>query len=215
MSSSSTRGRGGALYPSAQARAAHLLYFLIKDHPFADGNKRIGTLLFLEYLRRNGLIVRPDGTLRLDVSEEVRYGVEELAELLNREVGDPRDAVSRRTIRYFVQEGLLQEPYGGRGKHYGAEHLQRLRDIRELQKKGLSLSEVRDRLARPSRAAFAARAAGPAVPAPSSPWTRVELLPGVELHVSGRYRLPSAGELSELPEWCRRSLRRRGSEDPE
>lgn len=150
------------------------------------------------------------------MSEGVRYGVEELAELLNREVADPRDEVSRRTIRYFVQEGLLQEPYGlGRGKHYGAEHLQRLRDIRELQKKGLSLSEVRDRLARPSRAASATRASGPAVPASSSPWTRVELLPGVELHVSGRYRLPSAGELSELVEWCRRSLRPRADKDSE
>jgi len=150
------------------------------------------------------------------VGEEARYGVEELAELLNREVADPRDAVSRRTIRYFVQEGLLQEPYGlGRGKHYGAEHLQRLRDIRELQKKGLSLGEVRQRLARPPRAAALARPSGPAVPASSSPWTRVELLPGVELHVSGRYRLPGAREVAELAEWCRRSLHRRGSEDPE
>ncbi len=157
------------------------------------------------------------------VSEEARYGVEELAELLNREVADPRDEVSRRTIRYFVQEGLLQEPYGlGRGKHYGAEHLQRLRDIRELQKKGLSLSEVRERLARPSRGgadlrpsrAAAARPSGPAVSS-SSPWTRVELLPGVELHVCGQYRLPGARELVELVEWCRRSLRRGGSEDPE
>lgn len=42
------------LYPTAQVRAAHLLYFVIKDHPFSDGNKRVGTLLFLEYLRRNG-----------------------------------------------------------------------------------------------------------------------------------------------------------------
>ena len=54
-----------ALYPTAQARAAHLLYFVIKDHPFADGNKRIGTLLFLEYLRRNGMLARPDGRPRL------------------------------------------------------------------------------------------------------------------------------------------------------
>jgi prophage maintenance system killer protein len=56
---------GRPLYPSAQIRAAHLLYFLIKDHPFADGNKRIGTLLFLEYLRRNRLLMRPDGHPRL------------------------------------------------------------------------------------------------------------------------------------------------------
>ncbi len=56
---------GTRLYPSVQARAAHLLYFAIKDHPFSDGNKRIGTLLFLEYLRRNGALLRPDGGLRL------------------------------------------------------------------------------------------------------------------------------------------------------
>ena len=56
---------GEPLYPSAQARAAHLLYFVIKDHPFLDGNKRIGTLLFLEYLRRNGLLTRVDGSPRL------------------------------------------------------------------------------------------------------------------------------------------------------
>ena len=38
--------------------------FVIKDHPFADGNKRIGTLLFLEYLRRNGMLTRADGRPR-------------------------------------------------------------------------------------------------------------------------------------------------------
>ena len=56
---------GEPLYPSVQARAAHLLYFVIKDHPFGDGNKRIGTLLFLDYLRRNGLLLRADGEPRL------------------------------------------------------------------------------------------------------------------------------------------------------
>jgi len=56
---------GERLYPSAQDRAAHLLYFVIKDHPFGDGNKRIGTLLFLEYLRRNDLLLRANGAPRL------------------------------------------------------------------------------------------------------------------------------------------------------
>jgi prophage maintenance system killer protein len=56
---------GAPLYPSAQSRAAHLLYFVIKDHPFADGNKRIGALLFLEYLRRHDLLWRPNGQPRL------------------------------------------------------------------------------------------------------------------------------------------------------
>ncbi len=62
---------GVALYRSAQARAAHLLYFLIKDHPFVDGNKRIGTLLFLEYLRRNDLLRLSSGLLRLPDSAMV------------------------------------------------------------------------------------------------------------------------------------------------
>ena len=53
---------GEVLYPSVQSRAAHLLYFVIKDHPFADGNKRIGSFLFLLYLIRNGLLARTDGT---------------------------------------------------------------------------------------------------------------------------------------------------------
>lgn len=41
---------GDYLYPSIEEKAAHLLYFIIKDHLFTDGNKRIGSLLFLCYL---------------------------------------------------------------------------------------------------------------------------------------------------------------------
>ena len=62
---------GELLYPTAQVRASHLLYFLIKDHPFTDGNKRIGTLLFLEYLRRHGLLWGADGGARLPDSAMV------------------------------------------------------------------------------------------------------------------------------------------------
>ncbi|EKD37965.1 MAG: hypothetical protein ACD_75C00924G0005 [uncultured bacterium] len=46
---------GQDLYPSIEEKAAHLLYFAIKDHPFSDGNKRIGSFLFLLYLQSNGL----------------------------------------------------------------------------------------------------------------------------------------------------------------
>jgi prophage maintenance system killer protein len=56
---------GRPLYPSVQLRAANLLYFVIKDHPFSDGNKRIGSLLFLEYLARNRLLARADGAQRI------------------------------------------------------------------------------------------------------------------------------------------------------
>ncbi len=46
---------GESLYRSPEEKAAHLLYFIVKDHPFTDGNKRIGSLLFLLYLKQEGL----------------------------------------------------------------------------------------------------------------------------------------------------------------
>ena len=46
---------GEPLYRTREEKAADLLYFLVKDHPFTDGNKRIGSLLFLLYLRQEGL----------------------------------------------------------------------------------------------------------------------------------------------------------------
>jgi prophage maintenance system killer protein len=52
------------LYPTIESRAAHLLYFVIKDHPFSDGNKRSGSLLFLDYLRRNGALLGANGRPR-------------------------------------------------------------------------------------------------------------------------------------------------------
>ena len=44
---------GKEVYPSIEEKAANLLYFLIKDHPFADGCKRIGATIFLEFLNKN------------------------------------------------------------------------------------------------------------------------------------------------------------------
>lgn len=46
---------GESLYKTREEKAAHLLYFVIKDHPFSDGNKRIGSFLFLLYLRQEGM----------------------------------------------------------------------------------------------------------------------------------------------------------------
>ena len=44
---------GEPAYPSLESKAAHLLYFVIKNHPFSDGNKRIGSFLFVDFLHRN------------------------------------------------------------------------------------------------------------------------------------------------------------------
>ncbi|UOD35712.1 virulence protein RhuM/Fic/DOC family protein [Deferribacteraceae bacterium V6Fe1] len=44
---------GDELYPSFEEKAANLLYLVIKNHPFVDGNKRIGALLFLQFLYEN------------------------------------------------------------------------------------------------------------------------------------------------------------------
>jgi prophage maintenance system killer protein len=49
---------GAPAYPTVESKAAHLLYFVIKNHPFADGNKRIGCLLLVDFLHRNGRLVR-------------------------------------------------------------------------------------------------------------------------------------------------------------
>ncbi len=50
---------GEPLYRSCEEKAANLLYFVVKDHPFTDGNKRIGALLFLLYLTQEGIERRP------------------------------------------------------------------------------------------------------------------------------------------------------------
>lgn len=59
---------GEDLYPSIEEKAAHLIYFIIKDHPFSDGNKRIGCLLFLLFLNISGFnlaIITPESLTAL------------------------------------------------------------------------------------------------------------------------------------------------------
>lgn len=53
---------GDDLYPSAEVKAANLLYLVIKNHGFSDGNKRIGSYFFVRFLDANGLLRRRDGS---------------------------------------------------------------------------------------------------------------------------------------------------------
>jgi DNA-binding transcriptional MerR regulator len=130
--------------------------------------------------------------------EPAVYGPEELAE---------RAGVSRRTVRYYVQRGLLPAPRGlGRGKHYGESHLARLLRIRELQEAGVPLEEVAARIE--GRACSPEVGVNTALPAQTS-WTRMVLAHGVELHLMGR-RLSQA-QLQKLSELVTQAI---GDDEP-
>jgi DNA-binding transcriptional MerR regulator len=128
------------------------------------------------------------------VAEDVRYAIGDLAEL---------GGVSRRTVRYYVQEGLLPAPFGvGRGNHYGREHLDRLLRVKALQESGRTLDEIREALS-PEDGRQRTLVEAPAARPDRALYRRVTLAPGVELHVSSDVRLPPPGRLMELAAWCR------------
>jgi DNA-binding transcriptional MerR regulator len=128
-------------------------------------------------------------------TEQGLYNIDELADL---------GGVSRRTVRYYVQEGLIPPPLGvGRGRHYGPSHLDRLLEVKARQEAGLSLEQIRAR-----RTPGSGRPEPPPQPFPRSTWRRLALAPGIELHVSHDIKLPAPGRLDELVEWCRTHLSR-------
>ncbi len=60
------QGFGGQdVYPTVEEKAAHLLYFVVKDHPLADGNKRSAAALFILFLARNEMLYDESGTARV------------------------------------------------------------------------------------------------------------------------------------------------------
>lgn len=52
---------GEPAYPSVESKAAHLMYFVVKNHPFVDGNKRSAAFLFVDFLHRNGRLLDAAG----------------------------------------------------------------------------------------------------------------------------------------------------------
>ena len=57
---------GEDLLPSVEQKAANLLYYIVKGHPFNDGNKRIGAYLFVLFLLKNGILHKPNGEARIN-----------------------------------------------------------------------------------------------------------------------------------------------------
>jgi DNA-binding transcriptional MerR regulator len=128
------------------------------------------------------------------MSAAVRYAIGELATL---------GGVSRRTVRYYVQEGLIPQPLGlGRGNHYTADHLEQLLRVKAMQEGGRTLDEIRRALGQAPDRRAAGKPAREELLARSL-WRRIALTPGVELHVTSAVRLPSPARLRELAEWCR------------
>lgn len=56
---------GKDVYPSLEEKAAHLLYFVVKNHSFVDGNKRIGAFMFLWFMESNGILYGTEGRKRI------------------------------------------------------------------------------------------------------------------------------------------------------
>ena len=130
--------------------------------------------------------------------EPRRFSIDELSDL---------GGVTRRTVRFYVQRGLLPAPLGvGRGRHYDQSHLDRLLQVKAEQDAGRSLDEI-------CVQSGPAPGGGPPAPAPHahvsrSAWRRLALAPGIELHVASDIKLPGGARLDELVTWCRRHLSR-------
>ena len=138
-------------------------------------------------------------------------------------IGELADAagLTRRAIRFYVQQGLLPPPRGrGRGRHYDDSHLQTLRRNTELQQAGHSLDAIRQILRRSLDAAPEALVAPPENGRPKTRavlsaelWTRLRLMEGVELHFDAAKFAPEVQGLLALRELARDAFRRREGED--
>ena len=129
-----------------------------------------------------------------DNRDERCYGIKELAEL---------GGVTRRTVRYYVQRGLLPTPLGtGRGPHYTPAHLERLIQIRKLQETGVPLAEITVRLDGVPQTPVSA----PELPPERSTWMRFVLADGVELHVRAGAASFQPSQLARLVEAARQTL---------
>jgi DNA-binding transcriptional MerR regulator len=129
-----------------------------------------------------------------DNRDERYYGIKELAEF---------GGVTRRTVRYYVQRGLLPTPLGtGRGPHYTPAHLERLIRIRQLQETGVPLAEIAAHLDGVPQTSGSA----PEVPPERSTWIRFVLAEGVELHVRADAASFQPSQLARLVAAARQTL---------
>lgn len=96
---------GEPAYPTIESKAAHLLYFIVKNHPFNDGNKRSGAFLFVDFLHRNGRLLNAN-------SEPVINDTGLAALTLLVAESDPRqkDTLIRLIMHMLVEKELSSQP---------------------------------------------------------------------------------------------------------
>lgn len=123
----------------------------------------------------------------MDPQAEPDFGIDELCAL---------SGVSRRTVRFYTQKGLLEPPDGERrSARYARRHLEQLLLIRKWQAAGVSLERVR-RLLQGDAAGLP-----PPEPGTLEVWSRITLCPGLEVHLE-------PGRLGLTPEQVRALLKR-------
>ena len=90
---------GKEVYPSVEEKAAHLLYFIVKNHSFVDGNKRIAASLFLWFLNENDTLYKEDGSKRIADNTLVA-----LTLLIAESIAEERDIMIKLIVNLINQE---------------------------------------------------------------------------------------------------------------
>lgn len=89
---------GKEFYSSVEEKAAHLLYFIIKDHPFSDGNKRTASFLFIVFLARNKYLLKKDGEKKINDNTLVA-----LALLIAESDPKQKDVLIKLVVNFLVE----------------------------------------------------------------------------------------------------------------
>jgi DNA-binding transcriptional MerR regulator len=122
-----------------------------------------------------------------------QYTIDELCELTG---------YSRRTVRYYVQEGLIDPPAGrGRGGFYNDSHLEQLRKIQLLRDRRLSLSAISALLKTKGREPVEEESFSREV------WAKTEIVPGVEISVRRDMEERSGRRIAEIIRLARTILK--------
>jgi DNA-binding transcriptional MerR regulator len=125
-----------------------------------------------------------------------QYTIDELSE---------KTGFSRRTIRYYIQEGLLEPPAGrGRGGFYYDSHLEKLLYIKSLQERGLSLSAILKLL----------KTVEIQAPSPSREvWVKYEVVPGLEINIRRDLEQQASNKITEIIKIARALLEEKNNNE--